>query len=125
LEVKALWNGTENACAWYAMGADGLKKKIEHGCANKRVGFTEIRSRFGVKFNNIYPETSEEAKNFWLQEAAAIISVNLPQLPPMERQKLLLKANGSNRVLRTQILKLKRKQNENGNSETHTGKAAV
>ena len=25
LELKALWNATERCCAWYMMGADGLK----------------------------------------------------------------------------------------------------
>ena len=28
LELKALWNATERCCAWYMMGADGLKAKI-------------------------------------------------------------------------------------------------
>ena len=28
LELKALWNATERCCAWYMMGADGLKEKI-------------------------------------------------------------------------------------------------
>lgn len=27
LELKALWNATERCCAWYMMGADGLKEK--------------------------------------------------------------------------------------------------
>ena len=27
LEIKALWNATENYCSFYMMGADGLKKK--------------------------------------------------------------------------------------------------
>lgn len=27
LELKALWNATERCCAWYMMGADGLKER--------------------------------------------------------------------------------------------------
>ena len=38
LELKALWNATERCCAWYMMGADGLKEKIERSIEHKKVG---------------------------------------------------------------------------------------
>ncbi|MCD8081896.1 MAG: AAA family ATPase, partial [Bacteroides sp.] len=47
LEVKGLWNATEGRCGWYALGAEGLQKKIERRIDSKRVGFAEIFSRFG------------------------------------------------------------------------------
>lgn len=119
MEVKALWNGTEGACAWYAMGADGLQKKIESGRINRRVGFAEIYSRYGSKFNRVTPLVPEEQKEFWMEEALAIIDVNLPIIAPQDRQKMLIKSNGSTRALRNQILKLKRKMNEHATSD-HT-----
>lgn len=36
LELKALWNATERACAWYMMGADGLKEKINRAIEGKK-----------------------------------------------------------------------------------------
>jgi len=106
MEVKALWNGSEGTCSWYALGADGLQKKIDQGRINKRVGFAEIFSRYGSKYNRITPLVPDEQKEFWMEEAVAIINANLPNY--QDKQKLLIKANGSNRALRTQILKIKR-----------------
>ena len=40
LELKALWNATERCCAWYMMGADGLKEKINRANEGKKVGYT-------------------------------------------------------------------------------------
>ena len=37
LELKALWNATERCCAWYMMGADGLKEKINRAIEGKKV----------------------------------------------------------------------------------------
>lgn len=53
LEIKAAWNGTEGCCSWYLMGADGFKAKLERGIEFKTVGFAEIRSRCGDKYNSI------------------------------------------------------------------------
>ena len=44
LELKALWNATERCCAWYMMGADGLKEKINRAIEGKKVGYTEMLS---------------------------------------------------------------------------------
>ncbi|WP_315500529.1 ATP-binding protein, partial [Capnocytophaga gingivalis] len=46
LELKELWNATQGECAWYMMGADGLRAKIESGIAHKKVGYAEIFDRF-------------------------------------------------------------------------------
>jgi hypothetical protein len=113
LELKALWNGSENCCGWYMMGADGLKRKLERGKENQRVGFMEVISRYGSRYNRITPVVEGERLEFWKEEALAIISVNAPS--GTDVQKLLQKANGSHRALRTQILKLKRQQKTSKN----------
>ncbi|WP_346237735.1 AAA family ATPase [Niabella insulamsoli] len=107
LELKALWNGSEYCCAWYMLGADGLKKKLNRGKESKKVGFTEIISRYGSKYNRVTPVVDDERLEFWKDEAIAIIQANAPI--GIDIQQLLLKSNGSHRALRTQILKLKRK----------------
>lgn len=105
LELKALWNATEHYCAWYMLGADGLQKKIEKGIAGKKVGFTEIFSRYGSKFHAITPRASEERTAFLQDEAATILATNLPTC--QDKLKVIIKANGSLRNLYNQVMKIK------------------
>ncbi|MBO4738129.1 MAG: AAA family ATPase [Bacteroidales bacterium] len=75
LEVKALWNATEGACGWYMMGADGLKAKIQRSIDNKKVGYTEIFSRFGKRYGKLIAE-GEAGKEMMKTTAAMIIKAN-------------------------------------------------
>ena len=76
LEVKALWNATELACGWYMMGADGLKEKIRRSIDVKKVGYTEIFSRFGKRYGKVVPMSGEEGEKMLLASAAMIIKAN-------------------------------------------------
>jgi hypothetical protein len=105
LELKALWNATENTCGWFMMGADGLKAKIDKGIASKKVGFTEIFSRYGAKYSDIVPKGTDARAEFINAQAAAIIALNAPTA---NIQSILLKANGSLRRVGKEIIKLKR-----------------
>jgi hypothetical protein len=78
LELKALWNATELACGWYMMGADGLQKKIRMGIDMKRVGFTELFSRFGRRYGHVLPEVHDEAARQQMAAAAMIVRTNRP-----------------------------------------------
>ena len=60
LELKALWNATERACAWYMMGADGLKEKINRSIECKKVGYTEMLSRYGDRYSKVTPDDGRE-----------------------------------------------------------------
>jgi len=65
LEIKELWNGTENACAWYMLGADGLRAKIERGKNSKKVGYAEIFSRFSGSYLKLVPTGAESRTQFY------------------------------------------------------------
>jgi len=106
LEIKALWNAAPYRCGWYKLGAEGLKKKLERNQIMEKVGYAENNSRFGNKFNRLTPVVADENLEFWKEEALAIIKANAPA--GTDIQTLLTKANGSNRVLRNQLIKLKR-----------------
>ena len=67
LELKELWNATENYCGWYMMGADGLRAKIERGIANKKVGYAEIFSRYSEKFSTVVPRERQD-RNVWYKQ---------------------------------------------------------
>jgi hypothetical protein len=76
LEVKALWNATELACGFYMMGADGLKEKIHRSIDTKKVGYTEIFSRFGKRYGKVVPVAKEECERMLQTSAAMIIKAN-------------------------------------------------
>ena len=76
LELKALWNATERSCGWYMMGADGLREKIRRSIDCKKVGYTEIFSRYGSRYQKASPDGSEELRKFKTVHAALIIKAN-------------------------------------------------
>lgn len=76
LELKELWNATENYCGWYMMGADGLRAKIERGITNKRVGFAEIFSRYSEKFSTIVPREKQDRDLFYKKLISDVLSAN-------------------------------------------------
>ena len=76
LEIKALWNATDMCCGYYMMGADGLKAKIQRSIDNKKVGYTEIFSRFGRRYGTVIPMEAQERERMTLTCAAMIIKAN-------------------------------------------------
>jgi hypothetical protein len=76
LELKALWNATDGICGWYMMGADGLKEKIRRAIDCKKVGYTEIFSRFGKRYGKVVPVVREDAEKMLQTSAAMIIKAN-------------------------------------------------
>lgn len=89
LEIKALWNATEGTCGWYMMGADGLKAKIQRSIDCKKVGYTEIFSRFGKRYGKVVIE-GEEGREMMKATAAMIAKANGAE----DAAKLLRKTMG-------------------------------
>lgn len=77
LELKELWNATENACGWYMMGADGLRAKIDRGISHKKVGFREIFSRYSDKYTTVVPCDRHEKQSFYRKLITDVLSVNV------------------------------------------------
>jgi DNA transposition AAA+ family ATPase len=107
LEIKALWNAVEDYCGWYMMGADGLKEKVRRAIDNKKVGYTELFSRFGSKYIRITAQGSEDYKEERYMEAAAIIKANT-SLSEKEVAAIVNKTNGSLRRIAIELSKLNR-----------------
>lgn len=102
LELKALWNATERACGWYMMGADGLKVKINNNLGRRKVGYTEIFSRYGKSFQKVVPEGKDAMEEFKKIQTALIAKANGSDA---NGQRLYAKTDGSLRKLRTEIQK--------------------
>ena len=105
LELKALWNATERCCAWYMMGADGLKAKITRSIECKKVGFTEMLSRYGDRYSKVTPDDGKEREKFLRDQAAAVAKVNAPD--GTDIGVLVRKTGGGLRRVYTEIEKLK------------------
>lgn len=106
LEIKALWNATERACGWCMMGADGLKEKVQRAIDNKKVGYTEVFSRFGSRYQRITQEGKGEAEKFAKLQAALIIKANAPE--GTDVMALVNRTQGSLRRVNIELLKINR-----------------
>ncbi len=106
LELKALWNATERSCAWYMMGADGLKEKINRAIEGKKVGYTEMLSRFGDTFSKVTPDDGKEREKFLKAQAAIVAKVNAPAGSDIMR--IVNVSGGGLRRVYTEIEKMKR-----------------
>jgi hypothetical protein len=107
LELKALWNATERCCAWYMMGADGLKEKINRSIECKKVGYTEMLSRYGDRFSRVTPDDGKERERFLMEQARVVAKVNAPE--GTDIGVLVRKTAGGLRRVYTEIEKLKMK----------------
>lgn len=105
LELKALWNATERCCAWYMMGADGLKEKINRAIEGKKVGYTEMLSRYGDTYSKVTPDDGQERAKFLKAQAAIVAKVNAPDGTDIMR--LVNLSGGGLRRLYTEIEKLR------------------
>ena len=105
LELKALWNATERCCAWYMMGADGLKEKINRSIECKKVGYTEMLSRYGDRYSKVTPDDGKERDQFLKEQARVVAKVNVPA--DADIAQIVRKSGGGLRRVYTEIEKLK------------------
>lgn len=106
LELKALWNATERCCAWYMMGADGLKEKINRSIECKKVGYTEMLSRYGDRYSKVTPDDSKERTKFLIEQARIVAKLNAPE--GIDAGEIARKTGGGLRRVYTEIEKIKR-----------------
>lgn len=106
LELKALWNATERSCAWYMMGADGLKEKINRSIECKKVGYTEMLSRYGDKYSKVTPDDAKERDTFLRAQAAMVAKLNAPA--DTDIVKVVNRTGGSLRRVYTEIEKIRK-----------------
>lgn len=77
LELKGLWNATEGKCAWYLLGADGLREKIERGITQRKVGYKEIFSRFSGRCTSVVPTNKEDKIHFYRKMISDVLAENV------------------------------------------------
>ena len=97
LEVKALWNATQYRCAWFAIGADGLRTRIDSAIKNGIVGFVELFSRFGGQYNQATPEEDVEARSYLYKDCLQIVKLNAG--PHVDAAKLIRASQANPRMV--------------------------
>jgi hypothetical protein len=97
LELKGLWNATENVCGWYLMGAEGFRAKVERGIKGQRVGFREIFSRFSEKYSQAVPMDKQEQTAFYKKLLTDVLSANSADkaIIPAIVNKCLVRVDGA------------------------------
>lgn len=85
LELKELWNATEQRCGWYMMGADGLKAKIKKGVERHKVGYAELFSRFSDEFIKLVPTAKQDKQYYYMQLIGDVASVNVQDATQVNR----------------------------------------
>ena len=113
LEIKALWNATEYTCGWYMMGADGLKQKIDRNRNLQKVGFTEIFSRLGNRYQRVTPLEEKERKKFLAKQAVIVAKANDSLLPASQ---IAGKSLGSLRRVRIEVIKENQQKSASANA---------
>lgn len=108
LEIKSLWNALEYVCAFYSMGANGLKTKIDRMIYNQKVGYEELFDRFGDRYQNVTRDLSEANKALFSRfQAESILKANLPGISAKQTKDILNACNLNLRRLRIEIIKFK------------------
>lgn len=114
LELKRIYNDLEGKCAFFLIAADGMKSKIKRGIACKKVGFTEVFSRFGKKFSSVVPEVKEEKAEFLREMAVTILRTNgVTDQPTIRKILTSLTDEGGLKDMRTvyrEVIKLRAKK---------------
>ena len=87
------------------MGADGLKSKITNNVERRKVGYAEIFSRFGGRYQRITPEGREDMEHFKKEQMMMIAHVNNSQIEP---QEMYAKTQGSPRRVFIELQKIRR-----------------
>ncbi|WP_286767192.1 MULTISPECIES: ATP-binding protein [Sphingobacterium] len=81
LDLKELWNGTENACGWYLVAAEGGRERMLKGIQGKKVGFRELFSRFSSKFSSVVPTDLVRKQGFYQNLVSDVLTLNHPDHP--------------------------------------------
>lgn len=97
LELKELWNGTDGACGWYLIGADGLRAKIERGINGRKVGYRELFSRYSERYTSVVPTGNHDRLQFYRKLITDVLEVNMQdksQLPMILKKCLTTDGSG-------------------------------
>ena len=108
LELKALWNASERCCAWYMMGADGLRAKITRSIESQKVGYTEMLSRYGDRYARVTPDDGRDREAFLREQARVVAMANAPE--GTDIGSIVRKTAGGLRRVYTEIEKMKLQQ---------------
>ena len=88
------------------MGADGLKEKINRSIECKKVGYTEMLSRYGDRYSKVTPDDGRERDAFLAEQARIVAKVNAPTGTYIAA--IVRRTGGGLRRVYTEIEKLKR-----------------
>lgn len=90
-----------DGCRW-------LKEKINRAIEGKKVGYTEMLSRYGDSYSKVTPDDAQEREKFLKAQAAIVAKINAPD--GADIAKIVHSTGGGLRRVYTEIEKLRRMQ---------------
>lgn len=77
LELKELWNATENYCGWYMIGDDSLQQYIQKSISSKKPGFRAFFSRWSSSYSSVTPTGYDNKVVFYRKLIQDVLSANM------------------------------------------------
>lgn len=106
LKLKGLWNALEYSCGWYITGANGLRVKIENKLSWNKLGFEEMFSRLGKRFQALtHTYTEGEKAIFKNTQIELIIKAQAPELTTDEVAEMIGNCDYDSRRVRIELKK--------------------
>ena len=88
------------------MGANGLRDKIHRFIDNKKVGYEEIFSRYGSRYQRVTPGSDKETEEFMRLISALIAKANAGA--GVNIQRLIAQCDNSPRRIYDELMKANR-----------------
>lgn len=100
--VQEYWNGTEGACAWYLIGGNAAREKMEKGVTNDRDYFAEMFSRMSENYSCAVPKDEQMQQAFYDKLIRDVLEPNLNDKSKLNElvKKCMVKINGRTTGLR-------------------------
>lgn len=94
--MKALWNATQYRCAWFAIGADGLRThRLGHQERHCRV--RRVVQPLRGQYNQATPEEDVEARSYLYKDCLQIVKLNAG--PHVDAAKLIRASQANPRMV--------------------------
>lgn len=103
LKIKNLIDSTENSCAWYLVGDESFRRKMNNGMRQDKMGYKALFSRLSGKFSHIVPSSKKDKMSFYKQLVTDVITGNIAdkkQVLPLVKKCIIEDEFGNINALR-------------------------
>lgn len=78
-ELKEYYNALDGMCGWYALGANGLRNKLDDGIKHGTNGYEELFSRWSDRYSTIVPVDKKKRQEFYRRLCGSVLAANMKE----------------------------------------------